>query len=264
MAYKGFALPRMRQRTFWILMACLLAVCAGAGLGLRASATGYAKDPASLAAIAFEAMPSSDAVLEEVATGDLEGMSSLVVVGRFTGQRTYVYQALKSEVEIEGVVRGIGPGVGETIWLYEPYAIGEPGALRAESGGYFSDGRVLRSTADCLAWGTPPMRKDQSYLLFLNEKAYPTELEGSLPMQTYLLAESSYSRIPTDVDNVASRVEVIQMDELDTIQRSWGTELVLPSMPLYEAEKYDQFVQSEEGARAYEETCRKILRDELG
>ena len=149
--YRSLTLPQMGRRTFLAASFGLLGVCAAAAAGMRMSLTDYNDDPGALDALSYQLTPSTknivslysaERVLEEMkAEGidpssysldegrslltlpgeDVEGLATVILTGRFTGKRTYVYQAFRSEVEITEIIGGEGIAAGDLIFVYDPY-----------------------------------------------------------------------------------------------------------------------------------------------
>lgn len=287
---RGLAFPRMRLKSFALVLGGLLLVCLGAGLGMRASLTDFNASEETLMGLAFRPSPATegmvglytsqdvvremeesglnpdDYTLEEaqelftMAMDNVEDIASVVVVGTFTGERTYAYEAFRCEVEVSAVVKGSGVEPGDTVFVYDPFMIREPGATASDSGGMFASERIVSANPDHYLGGTPPLREGQEYLLFLEEKSYPAGLAAPAGGRAYVLADHPYSRIATDAAEHPERDRVISLDELEVVEHDWGTEYVMPQMTFGEACGYDVFVQTQEAAELYRATCREICR----
>ena len=290
---RGFEMPRMRARTFLLAMGLLVAVCLSAGLAMRASLTDVNGNVGELDSMSFLPSPATpgmiglytsqdilrelersgldagELTLEEsqdlltLAMDNVEEIAPVIVTGRFTGERTYVYEAFRCAIEVTGVVKGEGVTVGERISVYDPYSIREP-SLYTDSGGMFSAERVVAVTSDDYTGGSAPLRAGQEYLFFLEPKTFPEGMEPPPGGATYILARHPYARIPLDVVDHPERVYVIELDELETVERAWGVEYVMPEMTFAEACAYDMFVQGPATAELYLATCRGILSRVLG
>ncbi len=279
--------PRLGYKLTCVLLGVLLAICVGVGLGMRASLTDYDSDFDALSALTYQPSPategmlslySSQDVLEEMdnvgmgsddadlesaahdlvmAMDNVEEMAPIIVVGTFTGDRNYAYEAFRCEVRITSVIKGEGVESGDTITVLDPFMIREPGFF-SDSGGMFSDERIVSPSQDNYSGGMAPMREGQEYLLFIEGKHYP-ETMSPKPSATYLLVDHPYSRIPTDIDVHPERICVISRDELRPVEHDWGTEYVMPQMSFADACGYDMFVWEEETGELYRATCASLL-----
>lgn len=286
--YRSLALPQMGRRTFLATGAGLLGVCAATAVGMRMSLTDYNSDAEALDELGYYLTPSTKnivslysagRVLEEMkAEGidpssysldearslltlpgeDVEGLASVILIGRFTGKRTYVYQAFRCEVEITEVIRGEGLAAGDTISVYDPYQIRQPG-FATDSGGFFTGERVVSATADCRNNGMAPMREGQEYLFFLDRKDFPAEMDVPERERLFILVSHTYPRIPVDAPDHPERVDVIDLSTLEVVDHGGWTETVMPEMTFGEACRYDVFVQDQDAADIYRMTSAAIL-----
>lgn len=286
--YRGLALPQMGRRTFLATGAGLLGVCAATAVGMRMSLTDYNSDAEALDELGYYLTPSTKnivslysagRVLEEMkAEGidpssysldearslltlpgeDVEGLASVILIGRFTGKRTYVYQAFRCEVEITEVIRGEGLAAGDTISVYDPYQIRQPG-FATDSGGFFTGERVVSATADCRNNGMAPMREGQEYLFFLEQKDFPAEMDVPERERLFILVSHTYPRIPLDAPDHPERIDVIDLSTLETVDHGSWTETIMPAMTFGEACQYDVFVQDQDAADIYRMTSAAIL-----
>lgn len=286
--YRSLTLPQMGRRTFLAASFGLLGVCAAAAAGMRMSLTDYNDDPGALDALSYQLTPSTknivslysaERVLEEMkAEGvdpssysldearslltlpgeDVEGLATVILTGRFTGKRTYVYQAFRSEVEVTEIIGGEGIAAGDLIFVYDPYEIRQPGFF-SDSGGIFTDKRVVSATADCHNNGMAPMREGQEYLFFLEKKEFPVEMGVPEGDHLFLLVNHTYPRIPVDVAGHPERIDVIDYSTLETLDHGTWVETVMPEMTFGEACQYDVFVQDQDAADIYRMTSAAIL-----
>ncbi len=286
--FRDLSLPRMSRRTFLLCSGGLLAVCMGVAAGLRSSLTDYSNGEAALSALRFQMSPATNAIVsvyseqsvkEELAKegldtkgytsdearslltmpgDDVESMAAIIVTGRFTGERSYVYQAFRCSVEITRVITGEGMKAGDCITVYDPFVIRQPGFF-SSSGGIFTEERVVSATADCYNNGMAPMREGQEYLLFLEQKHFPEGLKPSSAEQICVLAKHTYARIPLDITGHPERIDVIDYSTLEVVDHGTYTETVMPDITFGEACQFDVFVQDEQAAATYSQTCQAII-----
>lgn len=265
-AARGLEMPRMRARTFLLAMGLLVAVCLSAGLAMRASLTDVNGNAGELDSMSFLPSPATPGMVGLYTSQDIlrELERSGLDAGELTLEESQDLLTLAMDnVEEIAPVIVTGRFTGERISVYDPYSIREPG-LYTDSGGMFSAERVVAVTSDDYTGGSAPLRAGQEYLFFLEPKTFPEGMEPPPGGATYILARHPYARIPLDVVDHPERVYVIELDELETVERSWGVEYVMPEMTFAEACTYDMFVQGSATAELYRATCRGILTRVLG
>lgn len=280
-------LPRLGRGVVAVLLGVLLAVCVGVGLGMRMSLTDYGSNSHALDALTYQPTPTTEGmaslyssrdILQEMdevgmdsSSADLEGgarnlvmamdnvgdLAPIIVVGTFTGNRSYVYEAFRCEVRISSVIKGGELKSGDVITVLDPFMIREPGFF-SDSGGMFSSERIVSASQDNYSGGMAPMREGQEYLLFIERKYYP-EAMNPRPAVTYILVNHPYARIPTDIAAHPERTRVIDESELTPLEHDWGTEYVMPQMSFAEACGYDVFVWEDEVGALYRKTCEALL-----
>ena len=286
--YRTLQLPRMSRRNFLIASAGLLMVCGVAGTGMRSSLTDFNSDKDELDALGYRLSPATkgivslygaQSVIEEMrAEGidsfdysveearklltmpgdDVDELAPVILTGTFTGERTYVYEAFKCLVKVNDIIKGECLTSGDSVVVYDPYAIQQPG-FYSNSGGIFTDMRVVCPTADCLNNGMAPLREGQEYLFFLEPKRFPDDMNVPNRGRIFLLVNHTYARVPIDVADHPERIEVIDISTLETIDHGTYVETVMPDMTFSEACQYDVFVQDEEAAHIYRLSSAAIL-----
>lgn len=291
MRARQLALRPMPSRVFWGLVAVIFAVCIVVGVAMRASLTDYANKGDEVGRLGFKLSGSSvglikpytrdeaDEVSRELGwTGDgsapvksmeeLETESPVVVVGTFTGRRSYANRAFVCDVEVSRVVRGEGVVAGDTIRVLDPFLIQEAGDFPTE-GAWFGKERAVQVNGDSPVAGMTPMRAGQEYLFFLEPKSYPEQWAVPAPERAYLLASSAYARVATDMPR--DRVLVVDVDSLPQVGYDTdgdGTDdgwvLVMPELTVDEASDYDMCVWEDDVADLYVETCEGLLARVLG
>ena len=196
-----------------------------------------------------------------MAVDNVEEIASVIVVGRFTGRRQYVFHALREQISVVRVLKGEGLVAGELVDVLEAYTIKEDGVTSTGDNGQFSTDRIITEGEGGYGTGNAPMREGQEYLLFLEPKRYPAEWGDQVPAKTYCLALHPYARIATDIDEPesADRIEVIPIDNLETEQVGQATIVHMPRIPLREAVKKDVYVQTDRAKAMYLLTARGIL-----
>lgn len=290
---RELVLPRMGRGAFVAACVALLAVSLAAGLGMRASLTDYGADPDALAATSFVPQPATPAMVELYTTQDIleeadeagvdldevtleesqeffsmamdnvDEIAPVILVGTFTGERSYVYESFRCVLEVTRVVKGDGVEAGDAITVYDPFMIKEPGDI-SDSGGFFSPEREVFPSTGNYTGGMPPFREGQEYLLFLEPKVYPDGLEPPAGPKTYVQVDHPYARIPTDAADHPERCLVIDYDSLETVEREWGFDYVMPEMTFEEACGYDLIVWERASGEVFRATCREILSRVLG
>ncbi len=285
--YRDLTLPRMSRRTFLISSGLMLGACAATAIGMRASLTDFSADEKTLGSLPFSMTPatkgivslySEEAVLEELraegvdASGytsqdarslltmpgdDVEELAPVVLTGVFTGERAYAYQAFRCTVEVSQVVKGESFRAGDKITVYDPFTIRQPGAF-SHSGGIFTNERVVSATADCYNNGMAPMREGEKYLFFLEQKHFPDGMDVAEAEHICILAKHTYARIPLGLADHPERVDIIDYSTLEVVDHGTYTETVMPDITFEEACQYDVFVQGEDAATTYRQTCQAI------
>ncbi len=291
--FRDLSLPRMSRRAFLLSSCGLLGICVASGLGMRASLTDYSSDPEALGALRFQMSPATNAIVslyseesikEELSKeglgpdeytdeearalltmpgDDVEELAPIILTGTFTGERAYAYQAFRCSVNVSQVIKGDAIIEGETITVYDPYVIRQPGFF-SSSGGIFTNERVVSATADCYNNGMAPMREGQEYLLFLEQKQFPEGLNPDNADHVCILANHTYARIPLDVAEHPERIDIIDYSTLEVVDHGTYTETVMPNITFNEACQYDVFVQDEKAATTYSQTCQAIANRVLG
>lgn len=260
---------------------------------MRTSLTDYSSDPEALGALRFQMSPASNAIVslyseeslkEELSKEgldagdytdeearalltmpgyDVEELAPVILAGVFTGERAYAYQAFRCSVNVTKVIKGESIKEGETITLYDPYVIRQPGFF-SSSGGIFTNERVVSATADCYNNGMAPMREGQEYLFFLEQKHFPEGLSIESADHICVLAKHTYARIPLGIERHPERIDVIDYSTLEVVDHGTYTETVMPDITFDEACQYDVFVQDEKAAETYSQTCQAIANRVLG
>ncbi len=291
--FRDLSLPRMSRRAFLLSSCGLLGVCVASGLGMRASLTDYSSDPAVLGALPFHMTPATNAIVslyseeslkEELSKeglddsdytdeearallsmpgDDVKELAPIILTGTFTGERVYAYQAFRCSINVTRVLKGEAIKEGERITLYDPYVIRQPGFF-SSSGGIFTNERVVSATADCYNNGMAPMREGQEYLLFLEQKQFPEGLNPDNASRICILAKHTYARIPLGIADHPERIDVIDYSTLEVVDHGTYTETVMPDITFEEACQYDVFVQDEQAATTYTQTCQAIANRVLG
>lgn len=291
MKAKSLNLQPMSRRRFLGIFGTMLGVCVAAGAGMRRSLTDVNAGQPSLEDIDFRVSPGTEGVvglytrqdvlaeLEKeglgsdgfdfseaqsryyMAVDNVEEIASVIVVGRFTGRRQYVFHALREQISVVRVLKGEGLVAGELVDVLEAYTIKEDGVTSTGDNGQFSTDRIITEGEGGYGTGNAPMREGQEYLLFLEPKRYPAEWDDRVPAKTYCLALHPYARIATDIDEPesADRIEVIPIDNLETEQVGQATIVHMPRIPLREAVKKDVYVQTDRAKAMYLLTARGIL-----
>lgn len=291
MKAKSFNLSPMSRRGFLGIFGAMFGACVVAGAGMRRSLTDVNAGRPSLEDIDFRVSPGTEGVVglytrqdvltelekEGLGTDDfdfseaqsryymavdnVEEIASVIVIGRFTGRRQYIFHALREQVTVARVLKGEGLVAGELVDVLEAYTIKEDGVASAGDNGQFSADRIITEGEGGYGTGNAPMREDQEYLLFLEPKRYPAEWEGRVSSKTYCLAPHPYARIATNIDEPesAGRIEVIPIDSLETQRVGQATIVHMPRIPLRDAVKKDVYVQTDKAKAMYLLTARGIL-----
>ena len=291
MKAKSFGLSPMSRRRFLGILGAMLGACAVAGAGMRRSLTDVNAGRPSLEDIDFRVSPGTEGVvglytrqdvlveLEKeglgsddfdfseaqsryyMAVDNVEEIASVIVVGRFTGRRQYVFHALREQVTVTRVLKGEGLIAGELVDVLEAYTVKEDGVTSTGDNGQFSADRIITEGEGGYGTGNAPMREGQEYLLFLEPKRYPAEWGDQVPAKSYCLALHPYARIATDIDEPesADRIEIVPIDGLETQRVGQATIVRMPRIPLREAVKKDVYVQTDRAKAMYLLTARGIL-----
>lgn len=296
MRARDFRLAPMSRRRFFGILGTMLGVCVVSGAGMRMSLTDVNAGRPALDDIDFRVRPGTEGmiglynsgqVLEELerdgltlddytleeaadrytmAMDNVEEIAPVIAVGTFTGQRTYVYQALREQVRVTSVLKGEGLAAGETVDVLEGYVVKEDSLTSTGDNGQFSSDRIITASIGDYGAGNAPMREGQEYLLFLEPKRYPAEWAEQVPAKTYCLANHPYARIVVDIGEAeaAERVEVVRMEDLETEQVGQVTVTHMPRLPLRDAVEKDVYVQTDRARDMYLLTARAILGRVLG
>lgn len=291
MKAKSFGLSPVSRRRFLGILGTMVGACVFSGALMRRSLTDVNAGRPSLDDIDFRVSPGTEGVvglytrqdvlaeLEKeglgsdgfdfseaqsryyMAVDNVEEIASVIVVGRFTGRRQYVFHALREQISVVRVLKGEGLVAGELVDVLEAYTIKEDGVTSTGDNGQFSTDRIITEGEGGYGTGNAPMREGQEYLLFLEPKRYPAEWDDRVPAKTYCLALHPYARIATDIDEPesADRIEVIPIDNLETEQVGQATIVHMPRIPLREAVKKDVYVQTDRAKAMYLLTARGIL-----
>lgn len=178
---------------------------------------------------------------------DLDELASTIVTATFVGERKYVHGTFRSTVSVNEVIKGNGINAGDELPVYEAYEIREPGTFY---GGYYTEAREMGAAFDdATSFGIAPMRADQKYLFFLEEKEYPEDYMGGNYVQTYCLLPQPYARISLDVAENSERVLVSPIPDEEYARLTFA-----------EASTYDFFVASEKAKQLYLENCAEFLK----
>ncbi len=277
-------LPMLTMRALLVICACLMAVCVGVGLAMRASLTDYADDVTAVERLPFvlNSRATTDTLClytrEEIAAATDEarsqgalpdegdaaqalGMASeealaeapIVLTGTFTGERTYVYEAFQCCIEVTSVLRGEDVSEGDALVVYDAYQITEP--RNGLGMGQFSDVREVQGVGlGQNLFGLMPLRTGQEYLFFLESKRYPVEKDPATYEQTYCMIEHPYARISLDLAEHPERVGVFALPTDGEWQR----------IPFVEACQYDLAAANDAAKELYLENCARVLSDALG
>lgn len=291
MRARNFRLAPMSRRRFFGIFGTMLGVCVVSGMGMRRSLTDVNAGRPVLDDIDFRVSPGTEGVVglytrEDVlaelekeglgtddfdfseaqsryymAVDNVEDIASVVAIGTFTGQRQYVFHALREQVAITRVLKGEGLCAGESVDVLEAYTIKEDGITSTGDNGQFSSDRIITEGEGGYGTGNAPMREGQEYLLFLEPKHYPEEWADQVGAKTYCLAFHPYARIATDAGeaSAAGRIEVVSIGGLETEQVGQATIVRMPRIPLSEAVEKDVYVQTERAKAAYLLTAQGIL-----
>lgn len=290
---RTLSIPRMSRRAFLTCMGTCAGVCLAAGIGLRRSQTRYNDDGEAFMGLSFLVHPAtenivtlySDKEVEEamgtegvndplftidelrtliaMSSDDVTDLAPVVLTARFDGCRTYVYEAFRCTLTVTGASADGSVAVGDSIEVYDPFMIRQPGNYSA-SGGIFGEERTVSMNGDCPNSGWTPMRGGQEYLLFLVPKAFPWGLEAPGNGNVFTLAAHPYARVPVDVSDNPQRVQVLSYEDLDTIESNGSVEYIMPDYTFGQASEFDLFVQTEKAAELYLLTCEKIVETMLG
>lgn len=286
-ARRAFRAPRMRGRSFVVACAVVLVFCGALTAAFRGSLTDYNADPDALAALpvrlngrAVEPLLSEsefEAALQEMTDDGVEmdaldylGLSSraptdlvertpVVATGTFTGERRYVYQAFKCEVELTGVARGEGLAVGDIISVYERAWIWDGAESSLTGMGMFGSDREL--------WwgdGRTPLREGQEYLFFLRPKQ-SSEGAGEKD-QAYCVVNGLYGWIATDASEHPERVCVPHVTERAEVlpDGSTATFYDTDTLPFSELAQYDFVAADEASKEQHLANCKALLDTALG
>ena len=296
MKAKSFGLSPMSRRRFLGILGTMVGACVFSGALMRRSLTDVNAGRPSLDDIDFRVSPGTEGVvglytrqdvladLEKeglgpddfdfseaqskyyMAVDNVEEIASVIVVGRFTGRRQYVFHALRERVAVTRVLKGEGLATGELIDVLEAYTIKEDGVTSTGDNGQFSTDRIITEGEGGYGAGNAPMREGQEYLLFLEPKRYPAEWGDQVPAKTYCLALHPYARIATDIDESksADRIKVVPIDGLETQRVGQATVVRMPRIPLREAVKKDVYVQTDRAKVMHLLTARGILERVCG
>lgn len=294
MRARDFRLAPMGSRRFLAILGGMLGACVAMAVGMRLSLTDVNASKPALDDIDYRVSPGSDGMVGLYTSGDVmaeldaegltlndltleeaqqrytmafdnvEQIAPVIAVGTFTGQRTYVYHALRERVTITSVIKGEGLAAGDVIDVMEGYLVKEDGLNSTGDNAQFGSERIITGSEGNPGLGLAPMREGQEYLLFLEPKRYPDGWEASVPRATYCLVNHPYARVSTDAGEAADRVAVINMDELPTEQIGQVTVVTMPRVPLREAVEKDVYVQTERSKLVYVLTAQGILDRVLG
>lgn len=280
---RGLRVPDLGGRALLCVCGVLLATCVAVGLATRASLTDYGSNMGVLDGMPFVVRPargerlellSDEEVAQEAASTfgedagsyspaeaaeilglsrvDLAEGAELVVTGTFTGERSYGYETLVSEVEVGSVLSGEGVAIGDVISVYEGLAVVEPENFTGL--GQFSDEREVTPLGMTPNYyGAGVMREGEGYLLFLNRKRSGDAGDDEA---RYCQANSPYGHLALDAPNHSERVRVC------TAASSGDAED--ERIPFGEAREYDMFVIDEEARELYLENCARLLESTLG
>lgn len=275
-----------------VVCAALLVGCGACAWAFRASLTDYTADAAALDALElrvwrqearqFQTLTDEEFIqaLEEAQAQDpgadhgfvdsvmLCGVpenpaewAPVVVTARFTGERTYVYQAFQCTFEITSVVKGEGLAAGDDIVVYEEAQI-------ADETGNLNGGAMFSSERSFMGSSTAPFRKGQEYLLFLQQKEVPEELgDAGEAGYCFPTTKQSLMCIPIDVCDHPELVLVVEEPEgreetyADGSMVTWYEDVRLT---FAEASTYNCFAADEAAKEAYLTACEKILSNTLG
>lgn len=282
---RGSRLPQLRIRTFLSVCVCLLAVCLGFGLTMRASLTDYSSDLEALDKLPFVVRPASadrlelrsdDEVLSVMTSelGDIAGEYSLaegaellgmsrenlsdgaenVITATFMDRRSYGYQTFVSEVKVTSVVKGAGISVGDLISLYEGFEIVEPENYTGL--GQFTDDREVRPAGMTPNYyGAGLLREGGEYLLFLNPKRQSGVGDNDTAQMRYCQIASPYGHVPVDVLNHPEKVR--------ESPRQQGGGAQDERISFEDACGFDMFVQDEAAKETYLNVCEQVLSETL-
>ena len=274
MKAKSFGLSPMSRRRFLGILGTMVGACVFSGALMRRSLTDVNAGRPSLDDIDFRVSPGTEGVvglytrqdvlaeLEKeglgpddldfseaqskyyMAVDNVEEIASVIVVGRFTGRRQYVFHALRERVAVTRVLKGEGLATGELIDVLEAYTIKEDGVTSTGDNGQFSTDRIITEGEGGYGAGNAPMREGQEYLLALHP----------------------YARIATDIDESksADRIKVVPIDGLETQRVGQATVVRMPRIPLREAVKKDVYVQTDRAKVMHLLTARGILERVCG
>ena len=289
MRARDFRLAPMSRRCFLAVLGCMTGTCVAAGVGMRLSLTDVNAGNPALDDLDYRISPGSEGivglytseeVLEELgkdglslddydlteaqsryymAVDNVEDVAPVIVAGTFTGQRHYVFHALREQIAVSRVLKGEDISAGEKIDVLEAYTIKEDGITSTGDNGQFSSDRIVTAGEGDYGTGLVPMREGQEYLLFLEPKRYPAEWAGQVPAKAYCLADHPYARIATDADQAAERIGVVGPEDAEAMQVGQVTVYNMPRIPLSEAVEKDIYVQTERAKTMYLLTARGIL-----
>lgn len=282
---RGFRLPELRVRTLLAVCGCLLAICLGFGLAMRASLTNYNSDLGVLDKLPFVVRPASadrlklrsdDELLSMMTSelGDVAGEYTLaegaellgvsrenlsdgaevVITAMFTGRRSYGYQTFVSEVEVTSVVKGADVSVGDVISVYEGLEIVEPKNYTGL--GQFTDDREIRPAGMTPnSYGAGLLREGEDYLLFLNPKRQGAGGDSDTASTRYCQISSPYGHISLGVLDHPDRVRVSPRQQGDSVQDERIT--------FEYTDGFDMFVQDEVAKETYLTACEQVLSETL-
>lgn len=207
-------------------------------------------------------------------------LADCVVVGTFTGKRSYGYRSFVDGISVERVLVGLSEtsklaidggaytiprqslGEGDTIFVYDEFAI-----RQVDEGTEVSASSTYSPYTSILV----PMRVGQRYLLFLNHVPKGDSRASSEPR--FRVVPSLYGRIAacgiddggvsTDDGDASPEGGLVirnaHLDEGDGAGRVEGDRQDLGSLSFSDAMRYDLFVASSEAERAYRDACATVL-----
>jgi len=205
----------------------MIGICISAGIATRISYKDYSvlkKDKIDLFAVGSGEVISED--MKDIEISDVEDESKIVVRAKYTGERSYLYMAVLSKVEIIKVYKG-----KESMGINERYIyVYEPSFFNFEKEYYMTVG------------GCTLMREKEEYVLFLKNKSFP---------EVYQLSEEEKKEYVLTTNNSLSKY---------LISDSYQNETVLDNLKYGEIKKYEVAVQKKEELELYNAYKSDVLK----